>query len=932
MASLLIDIGASIANIEKDMAQAQRAVTGFAKSTERAFAQLGTIAGATGLAFGMQQAISAFMDAEKAAMKMAMAMRNQGDYSKAALADMQGYAAQIQKTTSMEDDAVLAIMANMKTYGMLNDEVKKSTQAAIDLAAAKQDEGMSIERASELIGKAYMGNVTALKKVGIVVDENIPKTEAYNAVMKQIQDRFGGSASAELETYAGQWKQIKNVMGDVAEVVGLGLLKAIEGAALAFNTLSVGFYTGLEKIMGGISWITGSEWAKEAEKNYGDVKDEALRMMSKNYDMLKSFDNVGTAMDKMGKQGTRTMRDLNGEFDKLASETAVKHWKEMIAVMTEFEKESYKVGKSTEQQEIDSLNVRVEKYRQYGADEIKLEEWKQSELKSIMIKANNELIALYEELYNATKQQQYADAAIKAYEEVTAAKREADALMLSSDEKAYILMTSRNKAYAEKFKDNMDSISDAAKSTYQEIKTAAQTAETVSSSSGYFSSGFSTGASSGGYIINNQLYSYAAGEAYIQQQTLLLQQQKLAAEQAHADALKAQQQAAEDAARDALQAQEEYQREQQRLWEEQIAANKALNESMHSQSQTITAWLSELSRGSLSPVQSAGSWGLEYNRLKENAMSGTATSSDLSAFLSYAKDFMTYSKSFSTGAGYQSVYEMIVGDVSKLGDIATIGELLSGMGLGTTEEDLRKVIKAFTEMGVSTKELRDYLTAYQLAATGSQGSTIDLTGSLQNTETPFKNVTDAMNTMAENVNIKLTDVASFFSALASNMGVSFSSTSVGTATDALMTKAYGGTRYSYLPRSAPWVWSAYNQWWVPAGRESTGPFVKDTNMQGQSYTWYEQVANWGKGGRTSGLSIAGEMGAEWVAPTYEPQRGSFLKETGVEDALKNALAEAGAGGPIYVSINIDGREIANALVRQGRTNDAYIESLRRAVN
>ncbi len=50
---------------------------------------------------------------------------------------------------------------------------------------------------ADLLGKAYAGNTSALGRYGIVVDETIPKAEKFEAVLRQLEARFGGAAQAE---------------------------------------------------------------------------------------------------------------------------------------------------------------------------------------------------------------------------------------------------------------------------------------------------------------------------------------------------------------------------------------------------------------------------------------------------------------------------------------------------------------------------------------------------------------------------------------------------------------------------------------------------------------------------------------------------------------------------------------------------------------
>ena len=92
----------------------------------------------------------------------------------------------------------------------------------------------------------------------------------------------------------------------------------------------------------------------------------------------------------------------------------------------------------------------------------------------------------------------------------------------------------------------------------------------------------------------------------------------------------------------------------------------------------------------------------------------------------------------------------------------------------------------------------------------------------------------------------------------------------------------------------------------------------------------------GSGSLTSGLTIAGEMGREWVVPTYEPQRSSFLKDVGADpETIGKTIAKylvnsngGSNGGPIHVSVNIDGREIGSVVAKQMKINPDLQQSVR----
>lgn len=89
------------------------------------------------------------------------------------------------------------------------------------------------------------------------------------------------------------------------------------------------------------------------------------------------------------------------------------------------------------------------------------------------------------------------------------------------------------------------------------------------------------------------------------------------------------------------------------------------------------------------------------------------------------------------------------------------------------------------------------------------------------------------------------------------------------------------------------------------------------------------------GGLATGPSIVGEAGDEWAVPTYEPERGRFLRDVGADpDLIGQAVARtiaplvAGRKGEMHMHLYLDGREIATGCAVQ--LEDGHYE-LRRAV-
>ena len=383
-------------------------------------------------------AIKAYMDQENAIVKMGMAMKNQGDFSADALKEMEDYSEQIQDTTTYADELTLSVMANLKSYGMTNDEVKKATRVAQDFTSAKKQEGMTITTASDLLGKAYVGNTGALGRYGVVIDQTLQGSEKFEAVMGQLEQRFGGSAQAELLTYSGQWEHLKNQWGDIQELLGFALLKSIQALQVGVGLLATTFlsageiilsvfdsiitpitfileqfaaladYAGMEDLAFGLRSVANA--TSEAKDSITATKEEVMGWTSKQYDALVATDSTTKSIEKMGIQGQKT-----GAIDKEAAAAAEKAAKDRERAIVELTKA---IAKS--QGEIDSrymtahekelarIEREAEEWLKKTQDDVLVAEWKAGQIAIANQKQEDETFKMWR------KASEDAEAAMKA--------------------------------------------------------------------------------------------------------------------------------------------------------------------------------------------------------------------------------------------------------------------------------------------------------------------------------------------------------------------------------------------------------------------------------------------------------------------------------------------------------------------------------------
>ena len=166
--------------------------------------------GARMLIQGLKSAVTASAAQELAEKKLEAAL---GKTSKALLAHAQA----LQQVTMFGDETILEAQAMLAAFIKDEEQLKKATQATLDLAAAK---GFDLVSAADLVGKSVGSSTNALTRYGITVTGAVGSTERLEMLTTNVATLFGGQAAAQTETMAGAIAQMKNAAGDTAEAFG----------------------------------------------------------------------------------------------------------------------------------------------------------------------------------------------------------------------------------------------------------------------------------------------------------------------------------------------------------------------------------------------------------------------------------------------------------------------------------------------------------------------------------------------------------------------------------------------------------------------------------------------------------------------------------------------------------------------------------------
>ncbi len=242
--TLKLNLLADVDKFGKGLKQAGQDTQTFGNKVAKA----GKIAGAALAAAGVAAAAYAVkigVDGVKAAIEdeqsqklLAKALQNTTNATDAQIASTEEYITKQQLAFGVADTKLRPALANLARATGDVGKAQQLTNLALDISAAT---GKDLENVSLSLAKAYNGNIGALTKLGIPLDDAIKKSGDFNLVQGELTRLFGGAAKANTETYAGQLAIVTERFGELKESIGVGILPTLKTLLEQVNLLAKGF-------------------------------------------------------------------------------------------------------------------------------------------------------------------------------------------------------------------------------------------------------------------------------------------------------------------------------------------------------------------------------------------------------------------------------------------------------------------------------------------------------------------------------------------------------------------------------------------------------------------------------------------------------------------------------------------------------------------
>ena len=228
--SLLVQIAAEFVG-KKQFREAENAVQKLQSSVKK-------LAGAAGIGlstaafvnFGKKSA-AAFMADEKAANRLALAVKNLGLGFETPR--IERYISELSALSGVADDQLRPAMQGLlQTTGSVTKAQELLAQAT-DISAGS---GIDYETVVNDLSKAYVGQTRGLTKYALGVSVAELKTMKFAEVQERLNKQFSGANAEYLTTYAGKLQLITTAAGEASETIGKSLVESLVAVFAAGDT------------------------------------------------------------------------------------------------------------------------------------------------------------------------------------------------------------------------------------------------------------------------------------------------------------------------------------------------------------------------------------------------------------------------------------------------------------------------------------------------------------------------------------------------------------------------------------------------------------------------------------------------------------------------------------------------------------------------
>lgn len=172
---------------------------------------------------------------EQSAAQLANTLKNVVGATDATTKSVEDYISKATLSSGIADDQLRPAFQRLITSTKDVGEAQKLTNLAMEIATAKH---IDVTAVSNALAKAHDGNLGALKRLGVSLDETTVKNKDFEGAVKELGDTFQGSLTANANTAAGKMEIFQNSMNEAKEAVGYAFLPILKQVGDTFQKIA----------------------------------------------------------------------------------------------------------------------------------------------------------------------------------------------------------------------------------------------------------------------------------------------------------------------------------------------------------------------------------------------------------------------------------------------------------------------------------------------------------------------------------------------------------------------------------------------------------------------------------------------------------------------------------------------------------------------
>lgn len=272
-------------------------------------------------------AVRAAAEDQKSQEQLKIALENTVGSTKAQTAAVEDSITALMYQTATADEQLRPALAQLVRATGDVSRAQTLLKLSTDIAAGS---GRDLASVTNALSKAAMGQFGALKRLGIPLDETAVKTKDLDAIVGDLSRSFSGAAAKNAQTFAGQMKTLKLVVGELQESVGRKLIPILSDYATVLVSLTT--HTGgaesstkkwFDRLVGIGTWVTSHLTPLAAlipifKGINGAVKDEATSLQQNS----RVTSNVTKNLTGLNEASTKVSKAIGGSSTAHSKATA----------------------------------------------------------------------------------------------------------------------------------------------------------------------------------------------------------------------------------------------------------------------------------------------------------------------------------------------------------------------------------------------------------------------------------------------------------------------------------------------------------------------------------------------------------------------------------------------------------------------------------